>query len=402
MTRKLFYDNPYQVEFCAGIVEIEKDGKYWRLVLDQTCFYPEGGGQPADQGWLNQIAVTDVQSGEEGRIYHYVLQKPEGTKVEGKINWHRRKDFMQQHSGQHIISGSLWQVGKFKTISVHMGEEYTTIEIEAAEISAQQLQQVEAMANGVINQNLLLNSLTTTSQEVDKFPLRKPCPVEGEIRVAQVENFDCVVCCGLHVQHTGEVELVKVVAMERIRGNVRLTWMIGERAFKDYGLKDQIVSKLQALLSTHKENLIETVERLNQEMLAQKRQASDLETRVAVSMADHLLAAAEKIESSKYILLLHAWHGEENSLVKKIIKQLLNAHDVIFCLVNRQKDKLQWAIGCSQNIDLDFNTIKQKVLPVVDGKGGGSFPLWQGVGKNIQGSEELLAAFKSLSTSLFR
>ncbi len=402
MTRKLFYDNPLQVEFSAEIVEIEKDGKHWRLVLDQTCFYPEGGGQPADLGWLNRIAVTDVQSGEKGRIYHYLLQKPEGTKVEGKINWHRRKDFMQQHSGQHIISGALWQVGKFKTVSVHMGEEYTTIEIEAAEISGQQLQQVEAVANGVINQNLLLNSLTTTSREVDKFPLRKPCPVEGEIRVVQVENFDCVVCCGLHVQHTGEVGLVKAVAMERIRGNVRLTWMIGERAFKDYGLKDQVVSKLQTLLSTHKENLPETVERLNQEMLSQKRQASELETRLAGCIADDLLAAAERIESSGNILLLHTWQDEENSLVKKIIKQLLTARGAIFCLVNQQSDKLQWAIGCSQNIDLDFNTIKQKVLPVVDGKGGGSFPLWQGVGKNIKGSEEFLAAFKSLTTSLLR
>lgn len=396
MTKKLFYDHPYQVEFSADVLEIDQQGRYWRIVLDQTCFYPEGGGQPADRGWIDGIEVADVQSGERGKIYHYLLKKPNGKGVKGKISWSRRRDFMQQHSGQHIISAALWQEGNYTTLSVHMGEEYTTIEIDAPEIPPLRLQRVEEVANGMIHQNLPIQSISTTSEDVNSFPLRKPCPIEGNIRVVQVGDFDAVVCCGLHLVNTGEIGLVKAVAVERIRGNARITWMIGDRAFHDYRTKDQVVGQLQSLLSTRPDNLVETVERLNQEILAQKRKINELETRLAHRMADDMLAAGERTGSSQRVMVFHIWQQEGDSLVKKVIKQLLASHGLLFCLVNIRGEKLQWAIGCSQDQTLDFKTVKDKVLPLIDGKGGGSFPLWQGMGKDNKKMEDFFAACKAL------
>jgi alanyl-tRNA synthetase len=397
MTDKLFYLHIKQLIFEAKIEESIKVKNGWKIRLDKTCFYPQGGGQPADKGWLDNVPVNDVQ--EEGdNIYHYLEKEPSGKEITGKIDWEWRKDFMQQHTGQHIISGALWKVGNYKTVSVHMGLDYTTIEIEAPEISDEDLMETENLANHIINSNLPLIFTWIDSKDAKKFPLRKPSPVEGKIRIVQIDDFDCVVCCGLHFENSGQVGLVKAIGKEKIRGNVRLKWKIGDRAYLDYSKKERMASQLKVLLSTSEDLVVSTIQQLKEEEASLKRKYSHLETQFAMVISDQLVAGKEILGNGNntYGLILKSWQDEDELLIKKIIKNLLARKGIVFCLLNKSKDKFLWNIGCSEDLNFPFNEMKDKLLPLVDGKGGGTFPLWKGIGLKPRFTGEFLLKFKDL------
>jgi alanyl-tRNA synthetase len=397
MTEILYYRDTDKIEFEARVVEAVKENNQWRISLDKTCFYPEGGGQPADKGWLNKIPVEAVQK-QGDTIYHYLAQHPGEVAVKGKIDLLWRRDFMQQHSGQHIISGALWKIGKYKTLSVHMGTDCTTIEIDAPRIPEHDLIQVEKMANQVIRDDLPLDFITTTQQELHRFPLRKPVDRWGVIRLVRIGDFDCVGCGGLHVASTRQVGLVKAVGIEKIRDHARIAWKIGDRAFEDYRVKDCIVSQLKALLATNETMLNRKVSDLCAELSEVKRYGSGLETRLADIMAEQLYQKGKIRPDSALRLITTSWKGESPSLMKKIVKNLLKRESTLFCLVNLENDKLHWSIGVSENIDFPFTDFKVELLTIIGGKGGGRSPLWQGTGSKPGNAEAFLAKFKELAT----
>lgn len=399
MTKKLYYKDIDKSEFEAEIIETKKEKKDWRVILDKTCFFPEGGGQPADRGRINDIPVTDVQK-EGDFIYHYLSKDPGQGMVKGEIDLTWRRDFMQQHTGQHIISGALWRVGKYKTLSVHMGSDYTTIEIDAPQIPAEDLIAVEKLANRVICENLPLSFIETTHRELDKFPMRKPTNRKGKIRLVQVGDFDCVACGGLHFGSTGKVGLVKAAGSEKIRGNARISWKIGDRAFADYREKDKICSALKTVLSTNEEMFVQKTTELQEEIINYKRKYNWLENRLAETIAQNLYNNRQEPAESKYRIITAAWQEENDILIKKIIKDLVNREKVLLCFVNTRSGKLQWSIGCSEDIHLPFNEMREELLPIIAGKGGGRPPLWQGVGENPQRAQDFLVRFRSLALNL--
>ncbi len=381
------------------VVEAIKEKKGWRLVLNQTCFFPEGGGQPADKGWLNDIPVIDVQK-DGDLIYHYLTDNPGSGMVKGRIDLEWRRDFMQQHTGQHIISGALWKVGRYKTVSVHMGLDYTTIEIDAPDIPAEDLLETERLANQVILSSMPIDFIHTNHQEVHRFPLRKPPTHKGDIRLVKIGDFDCVGCGGLHFDCTRQVGLVKATGVEKIRGHARITWKIGERAYADYREKDKIISALRPVLGTREDRFVQKASELQEELLVYKRKCSWLENRLADRIAQDLYKNPQSRGETGCRVITESWREEDDQLIKKIIKSLLKGEKVLVCLVNVLTDKLQWSIGCSGDITFPFDELKDDLLAIIDGKGGGRYPLWQGTGKNPQAAGDFLKSFTSIVLEL--
>lgn len=399
MTEKCYYQDINTLEFEAEVIDVEKSKKGWRVLLDKTYFFPEGGGQPADKGWLNDLPVIDVRK-EGDDIYHYLTENPGTGTVTGKIDPGWRSDFMQQHTGQHIISGALWKAGKYKTLSVHMGVDYTTIEIDAPAIPEEDLIEVENLANEVINSDLPLRFIETPHLELDKFPLRKPTGLTGKIRLVQIGDFDCVACGGLHFESTRKVGLVKATGMEKIRGNARITWKIGARAYEDYRRKDKIISGLKSTLSTKEEMFVQKVKELQDEIIEAKRKNNRIENRLAEITANSLYESHSEQDDLPYRIITASRNEEDGSISKRVMKELLKRNNVVVCLIDVLTDKLQWSIGCSENIILPFQEIKNDLLSMVDGKGGGRPPLWQGTGTNTGQVDDFLTNFKSLVRNL--
>lgn len=398
MTEKLYYRDINQIEFEAQVVEALNEKKIWKVILDKTCFFPEGGGQPADKGWLNDIPVQDVRK-EGDEIIHFLPENPgqvNGT-VKGKIDPVWRKDFMQQHTGQHIISGALWTIGKYKTVSVHMGLDYTTVEVEAPEIPEHDLVEAEKLANRVITEDILLHCIEAGHNELEKFNLRRPTQREGKIRLVTIGDFDCSACGGLHLDSTSRVGLVKAISSEKIRGNTRIAWKIGDRAYEDYRKKDKIMAALKSFFSANEDTIVEKTRDLMEEIATGKRKYNVIENRLAQILAQDLYNNRQLVPGSTTQVITGLWHGEEDELIKKIMKNLLKNEKTQVCLVNVLPGKLQWYIGCSDEIVFPFNEVKDKLLPIINGKGGGRHPQWQGTGLNPGGAADFLAGFKSLT-----
>jgi alanyl-tRNA synthetase len=400
MTEKLYYQDTSKSEFEARVLEVIKEKNSWRVVLDKTYFYPEGGGQPADKGWINDIPVADVQK-QGDIVYHYLPGNPGQGTIKGKIDMGWRKDFMQQHTGQHIISGALWKVGKYKTVSVHMGIDYTTIEIDAPEIPGQDLMEAEKLANQVIQDDLPLSFILTHHQELEQFPLRKSTDREGEIRLVKIGDFDCVACGGIHLESTRIVGLVKAIGTEKIRDHARIAWKIGDRAYEDYREKDKIISQLKSILATNQDMFTRKVKDLQEELSDFKRQYSWLENRLAGTMAQQLVDDAQNRAEPGLRIITASWKEENDNLIKKILKDLLKREKVLVCLVNGIAGKLQWSIGSSEDMVFPFNEVKDELLSIIDGKGGGRHPLWQGVGLKPQGAVDFLAKFKMIALQYY-
>ena len=234
-TELLYYKDPYQTDFTATVLSVEKvTGKEekWDVILDRTCFYPEGGGQPSDFGEIDGIRVEHVYK-KDGDIFHRMVAAPDIKEVYCRIDWSHRYDYMQQHTGQHIISGALYESG-YETISVHQGMSITTIEVDKSDIPDEDLKLIEDLSNRVISKNIGVCSEWVNDTELEGLSLRRQSKVSGKIRIIRVGDYDQVACGGVHTKSTGEIECVKYVSVEKIRGHARIGWKIGRRVLDDY------------------------------------------------------------------------------------------------------------------------------------------------------------------------
>lgn len=392
MNEPSYYLDPGRSEFEACVLEIIKDKHDCRVLLDQTYFFPGGGGQPADRGWIDDIPVLDVKK-EAGHIYHYLAAAPGSPRIKARIDMSRRHDYMQQHTGQHIISAALWRVGKFKTVSVHMGSDLTTIEIDAATITPGDLAASQDLANRAVCDNIPIRCIYTTTERLGEFSLRKPPTVAGTVRLVQIGDFDCVGCGGLHLDRSGRVGLVKALDIEKIRGRVRIAWAIGDRAYADYEKKARVCRELRTLLATSEDDFAAKAGELQQELSDCKKRYGSLENRLSILMAQELFRGRRVTSSSAADVIVASWQGEDERLLKKVVKVLLKKENLLICLVNRSPQKLTWSIGCSENLDYSFEAAKGALLEIIDGTGGGRHPLWQGAGKRPDKCGEFLAAF---------
>ncbi len=393
MTDRLYYDDNRRTEFEATLVNAQRDGDAWRIELDRTCFYPEGGGQPADEGTINGIPVADVRKDGE-RIVHVMPEQPQGPKVRGVVDWTHRYDYMQQHTGQHVLSASLLRAGGLNTVSVHLGDDYSTIEVDREEVPEHVLLKAEDLALEAIGKNTPVETAWVDRDELDAESLRRETTRTGKLRIVEIGGVDRVACGGVHVSRTGELVLARLIRTEKIRGHMRTYWKIGRRAVLDYRMKTTIVSQLVDDLSVPDDGVIERVRQLQSNLVDLGRELSEVRKEMAANAAERAVANASPAGAGR--VAVEEFHDREKDFLKQVAVMLLEEPSLYFCLTNRAEGRLQWVAGCGEGADLDFGAFKREILPLIDGKGGGKPPLWQGVGTRVDGAGGFLQAFPRL------
>lgn len=273
-TEKLFYQDAYLKETTAKVLECRKGKHGYEIVLNRTCFYPEGGGQPGDRGTLNGIPVTDTHE-KDGMVLHYTDSPLEpGTEVTAVIDWARRFDLTQQHSGEHMVSGVVHRIYGYDNVGFHMGADMVTIDF-SGELTEQQLREVETEVNQRIWLDDAVKCWYPSPEELKEIPYRSKKELTGKVRIAEFPGADICACCGTHVAHTGEIGLVKIVSVEKFHSGVRVEMLSGGRALRYLtAVQDQNrqVSQLLSakVMETAKavKNLADEAERLRQQVYA--------------------------------------------------------------------------------------------------------------------------------------
>lgn len=262
--RRLYYEDSHLKEFRAAVLSCEKYKDGYRVELDRTAFFPEGGGQFGDRGWLDGIQVTDTRE-EDGVIWHMTAEAvPEGSEVLGRLDYAERFSRMQQHTGEHILSGLVHSLYGYDNVGFHLGQEATTLDFNG-ELSGEQILDLERRANQAVYEDIPVQVLYPDSEELKKLDYRSKIEIEGQVRLVSVPGYDICACCAPHVQRTGEIGVIKVQSCERHRGGCRVTIVCGDRALKDYQEKQRGVTDVSVALSARPDQIGEAVLRLKEQ-----------------------------------------------------------------------------------------------------------------------------------------
>ena len=286
-TEKLYYTDTYQTSFTATVVDCIQRKNGWAIVLDRTCFYPEGGGQPGDTGALNGLPVTDTHE-KEGQVLHYTDSPMEiGTVVSGEINWDQRFDLMQQHSGEHMVSGVIHRKWGYDNVGFHMGADRITIDFSGI-LTEQQLLEVELEVNQRIWQNSAVKCWYPSQEELQHIPYRSKKELTGKVRIVEFPGADICACCGTHVKYTGEIGLVKLLSVEKFHSGVRVEMLSGLRAYRYLTEVQQQNKKVSQILSAKPLETAKAVESMAADLENKKFQLFRLENAQFSAKAEEL------------------------------------------------------------------------------------------------------------------
>ena len=264
MTNRLYYEDSHLTEFPAVVTACEQTKDYWKVSLDQTAFFPEGGGQAGDSGYLNDVEVFDTHE-KAGEIWHYTQEPLEvGTEVKGILDWNKRFSRMQQHSGEHIVSGLIHARFGYDNVGFHLGEEEVTMDFNGP-ITREELAEIEAAANQVVFDNVPILISYPGKEELAILDYRSKIEIQGQVRIVTIPDVDICACCAPHVDRTGEIGLIKLTNVQAHRGGVRVNLLAGDRALGDYREKEASVKAISVLLSAKEALVADAVERLKQE-----------------------------------------------------------------------------------------------------------------------------------------
>jgi len=368
MTKRLYFDDPYRTEFDAKVVRrLEVDGQPG-LILDETCFYPTAGGQCCDKGLLNDVPVVDVCD-MDGEIVHVTSRAIDAERVHGTIVWERRFDFMQQHSGQHVLSQSLIRVLDADTVSAHLGEESSTIEISRESLEEEETAKAEDTANRIVFENRAIKTYFVSADEVRKLPVRKIPAQQGPFRIVEVDGFDHSACGGTHCSRTGEIGFIKIGRWEHIRGNVRLQFLCGGRALKDYRFKSETVEKLADRYSAGPHDLLSLVTKQAEENKELRKTVKRLSDQALIFEAHDLLSKAVSCGNIKVVRAVfdNRPFDEVRSLATRIADR-----DRTVVLFGNRGDNGQLAFSCSEGLSYRMDTLIADACAILSGRGGGS------------------------------
>jgi len=382
--KEKYYQNNRIYNFEADIVTITEDSRgIFFIELNQTYFYPEGGGQPADKGFIDGEEVVDVQK-VDGKILHSLKKPPQNRQVKCVLNREHRDHFMVQHSGQHLISAVLKKELDIDTLSVHLGLDSTTIEIDRPEISQEELKRIEDKTFELITSNKNIIYHETDDEGLKNFDIRRDSKYSGYIRIVEIDGYDSVPCGGVHLKNLSEIGLIKIIGFEKIRGNVRLNILIGRSAYSDYQTKSTVVTNINRELSTRTEEIPEGINSLKKSINNLKLEKKNLYTSFTKSSLDSILLSEDNV---------FIYENLPVDLTQKISSSLVNIPDRPILLIN-SGDRFNWYLIDSKEPIIDFNSFRQNILPIVNGKGGGKKSIWQGSGE-IDNVSEFVKKFKS-------
>jgi alanyl-tRNA synthetase len=390
-TKRLYFEDPYQVEFEARVVERMIFQDKPALVLDKTCFYPEGGGQPADKGTLSGVPVLHVLE-ENNRILHVLEEEITEREVTGKIDWDRRFDHMQQHSGQHILSQCFVRAHEAETRSFHLGEKTSTLEIDLRNIDEKEVKYIEKLANDIVFQDREVKSSFFKEQELRSVPLRRPPQKKGKIRVVEVTGFDCTACGGTHPHRTGEIGIIKILRWDRIRNNVRFEFVCGKRALMDYTRKHRDLYELSNRLTVDDAEVLASVEKLAGELKHQKKANKKIQEKLAQYEADEI------IRNSRGKIIRLTFPEKTPDEVRSLVLTLIRKGEFVVLAGVRSEERVHVFLARSENIDLDLRDMVSVISSAIDGRGGGRPSLVEIAGvkkENLEMALEKAYAFLS-------
>lgn len=260
MSERLYYKNQYIKDFTAKVLSCTECKGSYEIILDKTAFFPEGGGQPGDKGYIGTSKVFDTIE-KNGEVIHICQSPVDCGETECAIDFEFRFSNMQQHSGEHIFSGIVHSVTGYDNVGFHMGENYVTVDFNG-KISEEQLDRIEKLTNEAIYKNIPIEAIYPSDDELESYSYRSKKEIDGQVRLTKIEGVDLCACCGTHVALTGEVGIVKAVSMMNYKSGVRITLQIGRKALADYTEKNKSVSEISALLKAKPEEITSAVERI--------------------------------------------------------------------------------------------------------------------------------------------
>ena len=366
-TKRLYYADSYLKEFSGTVIECRQLDHKPAVVLDQTAFYPESGGQPCDTGMLNDARVLEVLEGESGSILHILDRAVPAGPVEGSIDWARRFDHMQQHTGQHILSQAFLATAQAQTLSFHMGAEVSTIDIGLAQPETARIEDAQTLATDVVFQNRAIHILAADRDSLGSLGIRKESHREGEIRVIDVEGFDRSACGGTHVRSTGEIGVIFISGFERYKGGTRVEFAAGGRALKLLQKDHELLKQLGRIHSAVPEKLPELAAKLLQERATLVRENDQLQDRLLESEASELLHSAHKTGRGSTICRIFT--GRKLESVKSLAQKLTGNSGVVAIL--GIADACQIVLARSSDLPVNCGDAIKKTSAELGGKGGG-------------------------------
>ena len=384
MTEKLYDTDSYLKEFQAMVLSCEqKNENTWRVVLDKTAFFPEGGGQTGDTGWLNDVEVTDTRE-KAGIIYHETKAPLEGgIQVAGKIDFATRFEKMQQHTGEHILSGIVCSTYNYNNVGFHLSSEITTLDFDG-ELSAEQVCELEIRVNQAIHANIPVQVKFPTKDELAEMDYRSKIEIEGQVRIVEIPGIDRCACCAPHVKTTAEVGLLKIQSCDRHRGGCRLTIVCGMRALKDYQQKHESVGKVSAALSAKPEKIAEAVEHLQEQQAKLREQLNHIQ-------AMYLQEKLDKIHTEDQCVCIFEEALDSIAMRNFVNGAMERCDGICGAFIGCDKTSYHYILGSKE---LDVREISKQLNVKFGGKGGGKPQMVQG---SLNGTQkEILETIESL------
>ncbi|MBN2618687.1 MAG: hypothetical protein JXR64_10310 [Spirochaetales bacterium] len=380
-----YYENNRIYNFSTKLLSFTEssDGFYY-IELEDTYFYPEGGGQPSDIGFIDGIKVLDVTKN-NGKILHKLEDLPKSELLNCSIDKDFRDHYMIQHSGQHLVSAVLKHELNIDTVSVHLGQTETTIEINKDSIFRNEIDLIENKVNELIWAGKKIIYHETDDNGLKQFNIRRESKYNGYIRIVEIEDYDCVPCGGIHLSKTNEICMVKIVGYEKIRGNIRLQMIIGPLAFKAFQEKFSIINSLNILLSTKDNEIVDLVSKLQNNINNMK-----FDRKILLDIVSGYIVTKIINDNPGFLV----FENYPKDLFQAISTNLNSKQNSSILLINKDTS-LNWIIVDSINTNFNFTQFKTSVLPIIDGKGGGKNGLWQGSG-NIEYIDEFINSYLKL------
>jgi len=380
MTERSYYTDAYQTTFDAALLALDQINGHPAARLDHTYFYPTSGGQPFDVGLLGDRRVVDVVAIDNGEVWHLLdaefTHAVPGQPIHGVIDWPRRYDHMQQHSGQHLLSQIFYHHFGYETLSVHFGALESTLDLDVAALDPAQIDEAEQIANRMVYTSLPITAYSVTDNELARIPLRKAPKVTGKIRIVEIAQFDYSACGGTHVHTTAEIGPIKLTRQERRRGQTRITFLCGGRAYRDYVEKHGLLLEAANLFSTD----ISSVPRLIERNLAQVKELQQTikafnEEQLAREAGD-LASGALRIQEQPIVVKL--FHDKDAASLKTLAQQLQQYPGLTALLATVRDEKLTLIFARAADASQHMGNLLRDALRQVGGNGGGRPDFAQG------------------------
>jgi alanyl-tRNA synthetase len=397
VTERLYYQDSFLYDFEAEVREVLETPRPG-LILDRTAFYPTSGGQVFDTGWLTskanaKLRVTEVADAEDGEVIHY-LEAPRdelrpGTRVHGQIDAARRRDHMQQHSGQHVLSAAFVRLYNMPTVSFHMADDYCSIDLDTPALTKEQVESAERLANEIVLENRAVDIRFVTRDEAGRLGLRKlPPPERDELRLIDIRDFDVTACGGTHVAHTGQIASILLRKTERVRQGWRVEFVAGLRAVATARRDLTTLSETAALFSAHIYDLPRQARKSLDEIKSLRKQYEQSQEELAAAYASVLLADATEAHGRR--IVVRTLSDRDLNFVKLLAQKVTRLSPNVVALLATTSPQPSLVFAQSAGQPFDMGALMKDAMTKIGGRGGGSKDMAQGGIPNAEGIEARL------------